>query len=307
LYGNYFNYKTIDGVIERAKYFVGFYNHENFMKRGAPQESPEGQPILLRKIFHSNCYELIDGHHRAAIHIMQGQGHIPCHIVDMEPSVTLAQEKIIFSSWTDREPILYQPIELPEVSNWPTVRRCEDRLSMMLEYLQGVSKHLTTYIDLGCSYGWFVQKMQYAGYASFGVDRDVNATDLGCMVYGLQKKQVIIEDVENFVQRSNVKYDIVSCYSVLHHFVTGRSGKITAKDFIKFVDQITGSVLFFDMGEEHEEWFRQTLKGWNAKFIRQWLLDNTTFTYVEPLGKDKDSVGRYADQYGRHLFVCTRE
>jgi hypothetical protein len=60
------------------------------------------------------------------------------------------------------------------------------------------------------------------------------------------------------------------------------------------------------MGQEHEAWFRESLAGWNADHIEQWLRENTTFTKFYRLGTDRDNVPPFADNYGRTLFACLR-
>jgi hypothetical protein len=97
----------------------------------------------------------------------------------------------------------------------------------------------------------------------------------------------------------------VSCFSVLHHFVLGLM-RVSAEEFIRKVDAVTGAALFFDTGECHEGWFAESLAGWDAEFIKKWLKDHTSFTSIEILGTDADNVGPYRNQYGRHLFVCSR-
>jgi hypothetical protein len=72
------------------------------------------------------------------------------------------------------------------------------------------------------------------------------------------------------------------------------------------IDKVTSSVLFFDMGEQHEAWFATPLAGWDAGRIATWLKENTSFAQIEILGMDRDSAGPYQAQYRRHLFACYR-
>ena len=113
------------------------------------------------------------------------------------------------------------------------------------------------------------------------------------------------DDLANFLDRSNRQYDIVSCFSVLHHYALGK-GQMPATEFIRKLDAMTGQVLFLDTGESHERWFKDSLKEWNPEFIARWLRENTTFESVLMLGTDQDGRGRYQGQYGRHLFACYR-
>ena len=48
-------------------------------------------------------------------------------------------------------------------------------------------------------------------------------------------------------------------------------------DFIRKVDAVTGTVLFLDTGESHEDWFKESLAEWDAEFIKKWLKENTSF------------------------------
>ena len=74
--------------------------------------------------------------------------------------------------------------------------------------------------------------------------------------------------------------DIVSCFSVLHHFVLGNM-RCSAEESIRKVDAVTGTALFLDTAECHEKWFAESLAGWDAEFIRKWLKEHTSFTRVE--------------------------
>jgi hypothetical protein len=72
------------------------------------------------------------------------------------------------------------------------------------------------------------------------------------------------------------------------------------------VDKITGKVLFFDTGEEHEHAFEGALLGWTPRFIQEWILKNTTFSKVIPLGLDQDKKPPFEGYYNRTLFACIR-
>jgi hypothetical protein len=213
---------------------------------------------------------------------------------------------VLGSSWTQGDHIVYQPISLPEFKGWPVVRRCSDRLAMMQAVLSRPGLQSGSYLDIGSSYGWFVKQMQGLGYDSFGIDRDDAAAAVGMTVYGLDPARITIGDMTNYLSRDGLRFDIVSCFSVLHHFLLGRGGTISPVDFIRLVDGVTGTVLFFDTGEAHEDWFKDSLKGWNADYIADWLRSNTSFARVEILGVDGDNRGIYRTQYGRHLFACFR-
>jgi hypothetical protein len=213
---------------------------------------------------------------------------------------------VMKSSWTEGDRLLYQPIHLPELSSWPIVRRCTDRFEMMKASLAQHDVLSGSYLDIGSSYGWFVDRMSKQGYRAFGVDRDIAAIAVGGVAYGLDLSTVTKDDLVNFLSRNKQRYDVVSCFSVLHHYALGKEST-SAIDFIRLVDAITGTVLFLDTGEAHEGWFKDTLKDWTPEYIADWLGRHTSFTSIEILGIDEDGKGRYRGQYGRHLFACYRK
>jgi hypothetical protein len=117
----------------------------------------------------------------------------------------------------------------------------------------------------------------------------------------------LIADITRFLDGATRRYDIVSCFSILHHLVLGVM-RGSAEEFIAKVDAVTGTALFLDTGESHEDWFedRQELAAWDARFIRHWLKEHTSFATVEVLGTDGDNVGPYQHRYKRHVFACSR-
>lgn len=305
VYGQFFDATTLDQVIERARRICRSLNGEEW-RPVDERESKSGAPVLVRRIRFSNCYEIIDGHHRLAMACVNGKQSHRCAIVPLDAAITPLQQLVFDSSWTEGEPVVYQPIDLPELAEWPLARICTDRFEMIRAVLRDRGLQTGSYLDIGCSYGWFVGQMAKLGYEASGIDRDAAAISLGQIVFGLDKEQVNIGDIGRFLASRERPYDIVSCFSILHHYVLGRNS-ISAADLIHLIDNVTRSVLFLDMGEEHEAWFATLLAGWNADSIRKWLLENTTFNRVEVLGRDQDARGIYRTQYRRHLFACYRD
>ena len=99
--------------------------------------------------------------------------------------------------------------------------------------------------------------------------------------------------------------DVVSCFSLLHHFVLGR-GSVDEVELLRLLDRATGRVLFIDTGQGHEDWFRKSLSSWDADYVGEFLERHGTFDQVIDLGPDQDDVPPYEGNYGRHLFACVR-
>ncbi len=125
------------------------------------------------------------------------------------------------------------------------------------------------------------------------------------VVYGLDPTRIAISEASAFLAAEGGRYDVVSCFSVLHHFALGR-GPCSAEELIRLLDAATGQVLFFDTGERHEAWFAEVLPEWDPDYIEKWLRANTTFRDVIALGVDDDAHAPYDANYGRTLFACVR-
>jgi hypothetical protein len=81
---------------------------------------------------------------------------------------------------------------------------------------------------------------------------------------------------------------------------------VSAEEVIQLLDSVAGRVLFYDMGESHEDFFSDRFVGWNPDHIEKWLKENTTFTRIVRLGVDEDAVAPFENDYGRMLFACIR-
>jgi hypothetical protein len=98
---------------------------------------------------------------------------------------------------------------------------------------------------------------------------------------------------------------VVLLLSVLHHCVL-RRGPCGPEELLRRVDRVTGSVLFLDTGQAHEQWFRASLAAWNDARIMEFLRRHTSFRRIVPLGTDRDDAGPYRGNYRRTLFACLR-
>jgi hypothetical protein len=160
-------------------------------------------------------------------------------------------------------------------------------------------------LDIACSYGWFVKSFQDLGFQAHGVEIDWASVQLGRLAYGLAPESVIRGEVVHSLHNLDKRFDVTSCFSLLHHFVTGRMS-ISAEDMLHLIDKVTGHVLFMDMGQEHELWLRQSLCGWNPDSIENWIKNNSSFSKVYRLGTDRDGQACCWHNYGRTLFACMR-
>ena len=305
--GSYFSALDEQELFDIARGFIRWAEGSSAPLRGR-RGSATGAPIRVRPIRHSDCFQVVDGHHRLAIHYVNGRVSTEVAI-DRKPVWTPIQELLREMSWLEGRFELYQPLDLPELAGeWTLVRRCQDRFEKMTKFLtaRGLRPSMgATYLDVASCYGWFLARMAAEGYDVRGIERDAKGPVVGRHVFGLEPSRTSVGDCVPLLEADPGTYDVVSCFSLLHHFVIGR-GSVSAETLVRLLDEHTGRVLFVDTGQEHEEWFASKLTGWNADYIEKWLAMNTSFREIVRLGPDEDGVGRYRGNYGRMLYACVR-
>ncbi len=302
--GNYFNITDPEDAVRQIKRFIAHY--EGREEPRVHQQSDEQDPLVAKNAF-SDHYEVIDGIHRLAIAYMKGLNEMECRLSEQQ-TVTFLQELVIGNKWTPGQQLLYQPIDGPEFDQFTLVRKCTDRLEMMQRLIQEREWEMSgkKYLDLGCSYGYFMAGMEAEGMKSYGVDNCPNSILLAQICYNQPKERLLCLSLENFFEMNEETYEVVSLLSVLHHFMLNR-GQITAEELIRNVDTITGRVLFLDSGQNHEEWFKDSLPELDETALVKWLKEHTSFDEVIALGKDTDNVGVYSPNYQRSLIACIRK
>ena len=306
--GHFMGKTTESGIIDWMKEYkkmffsmkTGKQYHSNEMQRLG--HSKPGSWIWVKKIKQSNYYEIVDGHHRCAIHYVKGDSHINVKIAD--ESYSYLQETILKSQQIyDFE--YYQPLNKPEIESWKLIRNCDDRLTMMFKFLNESGIDGKSYIDLPCSYGYFLSSFKDKGFKVKGVDIDKSSVKIGKIINGLAADEIIQCDIMDFLKKSDNQFHIVSCLSILHHFVMGYidHSHIT---LVHLLDKITKKVLFLDTGQAHEKQYAGKLEDWTDEYIIDLIKDNTGFKDVIRLGSDSDNMGNQKQNNSRTLFACIK-
>jgi hypothetical protein len=146
--------------------------------------------------------------------------------------------------------------------------------------------------------------MTKAGFQAEGVERDPMAISVGSVMYDLKPGQVHRSDSVTFLKGLKDQYDVLSCFSLVHHYFLNRLN-VSPEELLRLLDSATRRVMFFDMGQGHE-YPGGPLEGWDADRVHQWLESNTTFTRIVRLGPDEDAVPPNQNSFGRMLFACLR-
>ncbi|HKX18784.1 MAG TPA: methyltransferase domain-containing protein [bacterium] len=313
LCGSYFGHRTAEGIAAQARSFVRLYDRTahgdaaevkfTYRRRHSP---PASRPIV-RETLTPNTFQVSDGHHRLAIAWALGRREVTVTTAPPRTPTPL-QSLVLACAQTRGRRELYQPIETVEFDGaWNVVRRCDDRLTMMLGFLAASGRPLGTVsvLDIACSYGWFVDAFARRGAEAVGVDADLSALKIGRIAYGLRPDQTVHSDLQTFLSTPGRTWDIVLLLSVLHHFVLNpKRGR--AEDLLRMADRVTGTCLFVDTGQAHERWWRGALGKWDNDFVGDFIRRHTSFTRIVPLGTDTDYAGPYRQNYGRTLFACLR-
>lgn len=304
--GQFFAATDDAGIVVEARGFIARREQVTAPVVDRPHQSGPRSPIRVARVRASDCFQVIDGHHRIALAAVNGEATVRVQCKWFAVSTPL-QDILNRMSWIGGETELYQPVSAPELAkSWTIVRRCTDRLAKMLDFTAelGLEPARSSYLDVASCYGWFVSEMGRAGFDARGVERDPLGPVLGKAVYGLDPARVTTGDAVDFL-RAGQRHDVVSCLSLLHHFALGR-GVVSAEEFVRLLDGATGRVLFLDTGQQHEQWFENSLSEWDTDYVRKFLLANSTFDDVIDLGPDIDAVVPYEKNYGRHFFACVR-
>jgi len=300
--GHYMGISSTDELYKQVEYFYNLYlqfdpnfkaNIKNVNGRSKPNTL-----IKVNKLYHSDCYEIVDGHHRAAIQYMKGAKELEVEILDDKFSYL---QRIILNSNQTFRVELYQPVAKPEVLQWPTIRNCRDRLDMMKHWLSKNEINSGTYIDMPCSYGFFVKEFKNMGFDAIGLDIDTSSIKIAHEINSLQI-EIDQKDIIQYLEKTSDKFDIVSCLSLLHHFAMGRIN-YPYMNIVQNLDKVTKKVLFIDTGQSHEEQYLGELDEWNDEFIINLFLENTSFTKFDILGKDNDNIGIQKNNNRRTLFA----
>lgn len=308
LFGEYFpEIDQDDKIVLAAERFLRLYTKDDVSHLPSKGHSKDGELIEVIPIINSDCFQLVQGNHRVAFALARGDEEITAKILINKKETTPVQFLLKSLIWERGEKIIYQPLDCPELNTkWVLARKCTDRFDKMVNFLNSIRiDKNSSLLDLGCYYGWFVSKFINLGYLAEGVEKDNIPILIGKIIYKNLDNLIHKNDIIRFLKSTNRSYDIVCCLSIMHHFIYGRE-KGEALELLRLLDLKTNKVLFFEMGQEHEEWFKKLLIQWNTDKIESWVIENTSFKKCFHLGIDCDSTGKFHGNFGRMLFAFVK-
>src|SRR5579884_1818435 len=192
----FFGHTTTQGYLAQARAFVALYER---MRTGDVRElsfpsslghSAPGSLPVVQRTWAKGVLQVVNGHHRLAIATMLG--HAAVRAVVLPPKPTPLQRLAAACANPPGTRELYQPLPTLDFDDsWPALRRCDDRLALMLACLEEWGQRISglSVLDLGCSYGWFVDQFTKRGAQARGVEQDQRAVLIGRSAYGLRTEQ----------------------------------------------------------------------------------------------------------------------
>ena len=167
LTGNFFSARDDAGIVAVARDYIA---RSGDVESGGGTGDTTGRSlprteIRATPIKNSDCYQVIDGHHRVAAAVVRGETSIVVRPSWLQLTTPL-QDTLDDMTWIGGQRELYQPLDYPELEqSWVTVRKCTDRLDKMVGFLDGLESlpRPASYLDVASCYSWFVAQMSRAG------------------------------------------------------------------------------------------------------------------------------------------------
>jgi hypothetical protein len=198
----------------------------------------------------------------------------------------------------------YQPIHVGSIKSRVSTRECEDRWAIVKNVIEEVGAE--SLIDFGCAEGFFVRRAGELGLFSIGVDRDYNRLGLiesARMIDRSEKSGFLLSGIDPDLLRKSPKYDVVICFSVLHHVIR-HNDLDYGREILGLMRQVARKGFVFDMGQSTETstaWAKELPdmgadpSRWVADFLR-----SAGFTSVTAAGE----TDAYKDSVPRYVFKC---
>jgi SAM-dependent methyltransferase len=181
---------------------------------------------------------------------------------------------------------VYQPVELPECGDWPVSRPdCEARAKIIDELMTEFGLFDTkpnvhrTYLDVGCSTGFFCSRFQRMGIYSKGIDAAKDNIVIAKLLDSFVRRQLrpnkkfvtyVAGDAYEYLRdTSGERFDIVSAFSVIQWIMSQRSVEAALECF-DWVFAKTKRLCVIEMGYSSQDRYGELLP---INVDRAWVRD----------------------------------
>jgi SAM-dependent methyltransferase len=204
---------------------------------------------------------------------------------------------------------LYQPVELPECADWPVSRPdCEARAALVegivreSGLLSGRASGHATYLDLGCSTGFFCNRFQGLGMRSMGVDAVHNNVTIAKLLDCFVRREARpdrrfvtyhVADAYDYLRdTTNEFFDVVSAFSVIQWIMSQRSVDEAIECF-QWVFDKTKHICVIEMGYSSQDNYGELLpivvdRKWVADVMKLGAFDEVRIFDAEEAGVMRD-------------------
>jgi hypothetical protein len=188
------------------------------------------------------------------------------------------------------ERAIYQPVELPECSGWPVSRPDSEARAVAIEevmrelgVIDSANGRHHTYLDIGCSTGFFCSRFQKMGLYAKGIDAVENNISIAKLLDSFERRALrpskkfvtyAIGDAYEYLRETpDERFDVVSAFSVIQWIMTQRSVDEALQCFDWTFDK-TKQICVIEMGYSSQDRYGELLpitidRNWVRKIMER--------------------------------------
>ena len=170
----------------------------------------------------------------------------------------------------------YQPIELPEFSNWKVVRTdTQERCRLLVDTCarEGLPNAHSTYLDVGCNTGLFCYQMSRAGFHATGVDIaaiEIEVARLMSTYFRRDYVTYIFSDAYEYLKTTQDRtFDVTSAFSVFQWMMMQKTPD-HGLDAMRWLFKKTRRICILEVGESSEPHYIERI---GLRYDSAWMRD----------------------------------
>lgn len=211
----------------------------------------------------------------------------------------------------------FQPLYFNNIdSNTKAVTSSQNRISEMIKFCQeyfGDTLSEKTFIDLGCSVGYFMNEMNQYCKSVLGVEQNFKLIEISKIMFPEISKNIIKQDIFTEILELP-SANIYSCLNTINNLRFGNFDVFPNQNkeliMLKNIDEKTEDIFFFQMIQKSQD---------NQEIV-EILLDNTSFEFCKVLmttdprivvdnsfSNDEGEIEENKSKFMNTLFVLYRK
>ena len=202
-----------------------------------------------------------------------------------------------------REEWTYQPVELPECSRWGVIRMDTRRRFQLIKDIcasRALPSAHSSYLDVGCSTGFFCLQMSKAGFRSTGVDVAANDIEIARLLSTYFRRDYatyVVSDAYEYLKVTQDRtFDVTSAFSVFQ-WVMIQNTPEHGLDCMRWLFQKTKRICILEMGDSTEAHYIERI---GLKYDSAWIYD---FAQTNGGFERIDLIDRKSNKLKRDLLI----